>query len=91
MRRTRKREKRAGRALCPLEVSNRKSRGGERQVSNRKSYFHKCSLVFLYTLTVLGLGTRRPGTRQDLGPGTSQDFTTVVPGLFGYYSVSQVA
>ena len=34
-----KRQK-AGRAQCTLEVSNRKSRGRERQVSNRRSYFH---------------------------------------------------
>ena len=33
-----KKRKMAGRALCTLEVSNRKSRGRERQVSNRKSY-----------------------------------------------------
>ena len=36
----RKRAGRAGRALCTLEVSNRKSRGRGRQVSNRKSDFH---------------------------------------------------
>ena len=34
----------------------------------------------------LGLGTRRPETGQNLGPGTSQDFTAAVPGLFVHYS-----
>ena len=39
------------------------------------------------------MGTRRPGTRQDLDPGTSRglaeesrDFTAAVPGRFVHYS-----